>query len=237
MLTFRKGGTISRFGLKSVSNATENGIVIPDLKSQIEFYVNYENSFAVFPDESTVAAIQLQNRRVVLQKNLSNSSAFHRVCEHKNFIFTVILNRQANALLVGDRFGRVAQYDLRRGRSMFKTVKDYGDLEIGLVSSGACFNHLAVLGGDNYRIRIIDVRNRRIIGAPIVTAIKYICSLKFGVIDDLRVVLCVTGIYPDYSDSKSDLFDLTKLFGSLKAFTPLLSGHQANEDAEGYSDF
>ena len=114
-----------------------------------------------------------------------------------------------NALIIGDQNGSLIQFDLSDGRSQMKQVKQYRDFFIGSVRSSALLGNLAFFGG--YKsFMVIDLKSRQKVGVW-TTAIYFIYFMGFHWISESKLILCIGGKYADYSDSKSDLLDITNL--------------------------
>lgn len=112
------------------------------------------------------------------------------------------------------------QYHLDLENQKFSKTKDYGDLKIGRIYSSFEYLGLVFFGGRDSRLRVLDLSKKKLIQGHLSTAIEYILSLQVCVVGKSRVYLVVVGKEPDYSSSKSDLYDLQLLTKnrSLSAF-------------------
>ena len=126
---------------------------------------------------------------------------------HDNEIKTILTNRDCSAVLTGDSGGKVLQY---RFDGTWKLQKNYGDLEIGAVTSSTRLDKLAVFGGEKF-IRIIDIEAGEFVEAPLRTAVKNIYSVQLCAISTFQVYLTVTGLNVDYERKETDLFDVSRL--------------------------
>ena len=131
--------------------------------------------------------------------------------ETKDGTATLIFNLNLNSLLVGRFNGSLCQYG-RNPSGDFKKQKDYGNVGVGIVSASDWSGNFAVVGGNNGMISFIDMKKRKVIRKGIETATKMIYPLRFCRISQNKMYLAVGGLYNDYYFSKTDLFDVSKLF-------------------------
>ena len=80
---------------------------------------------------------------------------------------------------------------------------------VGLVYASDWSGNFAVIGGDKGMIILIDMETKQVITKGIKTAIKCLYSLKFCRISQNELHLAVGGYQKDYSNSKTDLFDVS----------------------------
>ena len=78
-----------------------------------------------------------------------------------------------------------------------------------MVFSSTRIGNLAVLGGKNGCIRVVDVEKSETIGGPYKTAIGEIFTLQAWKASE--VFLYVGGRDPNYSKGKTDLLNLTEI--------------------------
>ena len=123
----------------------------------------------------------------------------------------MIFNLNLNSLLVGECNGCLSQYG-RNPSGNFKKQKDYGDVGVGKVYAIEWSGNFAVVGGSNGMISLIDMNRRQVIAQGIETAIGIINSLRFCRVSQNEMHLAVGGYRNDYSNFKTDLFDVSKLF-------------------------
>ena len=74
---------------------------------------------------------------------------------------------------------------------------------------------MLIVGGSNGCIRVIDTDRMEVIGEVFQTAIGRIMSMQICKVEKMEVkkyYLNVTGARPDYSEGKTDVFELTNLF-------------------------
>ena len=125
-------------------------------------------------------------------------------------VLCIIFNQELNCLLVGYFNGYLIQYQQNTFNS-WKVQNNYGYLKLGSIYSIACSGNIAVVGGECAYIQFINIRTYQII-AQVPTAIKLIFSLQFCPVHPFKQLLTVGGLLTDYSQSKTDLFDVSPLF-------------------------
>lgn len=174
------------------------------------FHSRYENSFHVSPDGETLVGI--------LHSSLCNSLVMERITDktldplvfgnHSKRVYTLFPNKKFDLLLAGDYEGRVVQYRMNYQKLKYSVQHCYQDVGVDIVFSSVILGSLAVVGGSSSRIRLIDIDKKEYLSMPFETAINHIFTLKLCQVSDL-VYLAIGGDHADYSESKSDLLDLS----------------------------
>ena len=124
------------------------------------------------------------------------------------YVQRVAIVLEEKALLVGDCNNQLVQYQLG-SKGGWVVRRHYKDLGIGWILSTTSIGTLAVLGGKNGCIRVVDVEQAQTLGGPYKTAIGVISTLQ--VWKTSQVFLYVGGRFPDYSHDKTDLFTITEM--------------------------
>jgi hypothetical protein len=104
---------------------------------------------------------------------------------------------------VGGLCGSLFQFCL----SSLKVVKNYGKIGVGEIFSIDIHGDLAVIGGNNDSFVIVNIKKREVVTKPKITAFGWIYSLRFCQVKD-KLLLIVGGKYPDYSQNKTDIFEI-----------------------------
>ena len=204
-------GSIFRFDLEHILSCEENTMATPEHISYFQYFNFYEKNFAVLPDQSTIFGVKNASKTVLMMDDITGSTPARVVAEHKRQITMIQPDCELAYLFVGDLGRTLVQYALAPGYSMLRVVKDYGRLGIGWLISGGGLGRFAVIGGNKSRVRVVDIRGKCLCEGLLETAIGYIYSLKVCQVSETQVVLSVVGSSPDYSDSKSDLYDVSGL--------------------------
>lgn len=190
-------------------------MVEPDHLSSRSYYVFYENSFVVLPDQKTIIGVEFAgHRNTVIMEDITHRRA-HSVTSigtHGHYIYTMAYVPESRTLLVGDHVGNVYQLSKRPKACGWKLDKSYNNLGIGLVYSSVRLGHLVIFGGYNFGIRVIDVAKRRLFSSTFKTALCFVYSMRFYVRSRCQVVLLISGQTAVYSDSQTDVLDATRLF-------------------------
>ena len=74
------------------------------------------------------------------------------------------------------------------------------------------FLDFVFFGGIEYKIRVLDLSTGKLLPGHLETSIRVICSLQVFVKSPNEIYLAVSGLHPNYSDDKTDLFDVSGLF-------------------------
>ena len=178
----------------------------------------YENSFLILPDEKTLIGSGGAHR--ILQTEDSTCKEDSVVIYQKSLVYTMVYNENLNSLLVGYVNGCVSQYNLKPSGVLEKQT-DYGEVLVSRVDASDWSGDIAVVGGGDGEIRLIDMRRRQVLGHRIQTALGSIYTLQFCRVSQKEMHLLVGGCDSDYSNSKSDLFDVSAFFKD--DYTPLQS--------------
>jgi hypothetical protein len=113
---------------------------------------------------------------------------------------------------VGDKQGRVIEYQEGSNKETWTKVKDYGDLGIGWIVSVDQIEDVLVFGGyETYSIRAIDSVNKTLLSGTLKTAFEDIYSLQVCELPKNKVFLSVCGGNPDYLNNQTDIFDAKEL--------------------------
>ena len=115
-----------------------------------------------------------------------------------------------NHLIIATQNEQVIQFDLNPGRSIHKIQKIYY-VSIGLVSVISSCGNLVALGGKSAVFQFIDAKKRLLFDVIYPVANRYIRSLEFCRVSKWKTLLCVGGKYTNFSQKKTNVFDVTKL--------------------------
>lgn len=136
-------------------------------------------------------------------------------------IYTIAVHENFNFLLAGEDSldqGRLLQYRLDTGA----LVRDYGSLGISCVFSSARLGRLCFFGGYNSQsFAVVDVVEQKVVYGPVRSAITTIFSLAVCKTSHdnsgAKTVLAVAGENINYSNDRTDLFDVTGLVSKTSA--------------------
>jgi WD40 repeat protein len=211
--------SISRFSLRDILNAEDKSTVDYDHQSRNKFYANYENSFEIMPDQKTIFGVDYDNRKKLKKEDISDDeSPIMVISKHKGPINTITFERLNKNLIVGNDEDTVIQYK-KNENGKWKIAKKFNNLGIGCVNSSLTIQNLLILGGVNFKIRIVDLEKGELLGKVFETAMEHINSMQI-VNQEEKVLLKIIGVHPDYSNDKSDVYDFTqflKKYGKGKA--------------------
>ena len=189
-------------------------------------------SFHVLADESTILGIDFRSKSAVFRESLEADAAPSVLYSSDTMkISKLAVDARSNSFVLGETAGasdRLVHCDLTTGR----VLGWYRTCYLSTVSVGRlCGNLLFVSSFGCNTIVIVDIAARNILFETVTTAIGnavclQVCPVEAGE-SETKYALAVTGFEPDYSDGKSDLFDVSGLIRqySLKPKKPVGSGN------------
>jgi hypothetical protein len=173
-------------------------VILPDQKTLIGYAPDWKNF----------------NERRCSMEDITSENHFKPLIKFGYFkkrIFHFHYNEFLNCLIVSSDGNKVVQFDMSHGKSNLKIVKNYvfdPDFKIKCI---AISKHLAAVGGKNGSIHFLDLFKKTILDVIIdSTAVSNLYSMKLCSVLN-NVYLCLTGCEYDYSDEKTDLFDVTEI--------------------------
>ena len=178
-------------------------------KSKGKYWNLYNSNFCLLPDGKTLIGGTKLN---TLQcEDITRKEIKIVIDQIGSSINTMRFNRKINSLLMGNNKGCVFQYG-RESSGYFKKQKEYGNIEVGSIFAIDCSGDFAVVGGRKGIIKLIDMKSRKLLGKGIKTAFKWIEFVQFCRVSKTEMHLAVGGGKKNYSNSKTDLFDVSRVF-------------------------
>ena len=208
----------------------------PEKVSKLLYYCFFSDVFQILNDQNTIIGCVFKchedykeyrmkiddydssKLQFLTRENISKDTLFNsRFGEHSHFISNIIVNEKLNWLLTADWNGDLVKYSLSKNHCR-KVIKYFGNLNIGEIRSSCTLGNLTVFGGHNRKIILIDNYNNKIVSAPIKVAIELIYSLQFCFNHSRndKVFLAISGGDKDYSESKSDVLDMTPIIKKMR---------------------
>ena len=172
-------------------------------------------------DQATIVGISSTDRKTIIKKSIIDRSVpVVTYAYNFDYVYTLAVDEPSNVLFAGSYnqgSSQVVQYDLSTGQ----VLKNYGQVGICRVLSSARVGNLWLFGGFTSKITVIDSAKRRVVHEPVTTAISRIfsmtvCSLQNGKRNS-KTLLFVVGRYPDYSDAKTDVLDISGLVNAFSS--------------------
>ena len=189
-------------------------------------------------DQKTVIAADNANEgKVLVMEDLLNQNPEYNPLEfgqHKGKIQSLVLMEQLNVVIVGDDTKNLVQYRQSTCGGAWTMQKNYSNLGIGKIRSSTQIGHWAFFGGDNYTIRAVDVKSQEIIGMPQKTAIKTIFGLEVFSCSESQHYLSVSGESPSYTETQTDIFDVS---GLVEPHKPRIPFSQAKNETRNEKSF
>ena len=185
--------------------------VKPTNVSSSGFRVKLENQFVVLDIAEHVFGVNVLISSLLILENIQNGLNLQFIERNSilNEFFSLVYDEEDMSLYSGDRFGHLVQHKVDTLNQTCKEVKNYGDLEIGSICSSHRFINFVFFGGDDSRIKVLDLSTGEFLPGYIQTSIKEILSLQVCVKSPKQIYLAVSGEHSDYSEDKTDLFNLS----------------------------
>ena len=180
------------------------------------FVVHFKNNFVVLDDAEHVIGVDKEDPSKLILENVENGSILD-LGGLKSFDFSILIlvyDEESGSMYSGDLNGHIIKHKVDTFNQIRKKVKYYGHLGIGSIYSSARFMQFVFFGGNKGKIGVLDLSTGKLIPMDIETSIKDIYSLQVCVKSCNEIYLAVSGEYPDYSQDKTDLFDLSGLLGN-----------------------
>ena len=205
--------------MERIFKAKNNSVVDGEFISETTFWCEYDDHFTVLSNERSILGVQYKyggKNNVILKEDILNDNPDYgpQVFAILNLhnVYTVIADESTGSLLAGDSIGNLVQYDLEDGYEL----KYYIFLGIGSITAVKKLGKVAVFGGQ-YNCTFIDLEKRECITQKSVqTAVEGIYSVELvtfvNKFNESKVYLTACGGKPDYSQKKTDIFDVTDVF-------------------------
>ena len=205
-----KSSVVRSYRLSSIIANRPGETIKPQYQSEQNFHAKIKSSLIVLPDGKTIVGVDPKTEKKIILEDITTNK-HTSFGNHTGIIRCLLYDQTTQTLFAGDFKGRVMQYEKSTEDESFVLVEDYGDVGVDAVWSSAQVGEFAIFGGYNGKIMAIDIKNRRRVERSIKTAIGFVTSLEVCKMKNLKMFLSVSGRDPDYSEDKSDFFDLTGL--------------------------
>ena len=188
---------------------------VPDRTMQLNLYCVSDSNNCILWDQATVVGVISTDCNTIAKQNITDHSVpVVTYTANIGQVYTLAVDEASNLLFAGNYNhgrGQVVQYDLSTGQA----IKNYGQVGIGSVLSSARVDNLWLFGGFTFKITAIDSVSRRVVHTPVATAIGDILSMTVcnaqNDRQDSKVLLYIFGEFLNYSDGRTDVFDISGL--------------------------
>ncbi|MEL6803322.1 MAG: hypothetical protein AAFO91_05970 [Bacteroidota bacterium] len=196
----------------------------------------YENSFLVLPDQRTVIGVDALDKRKLLMEDMTRQSP-EVIGKFKYPIASVLYDQDTDSLFAADRSGHLTQYrktatprlfGLFKDAVSFAVSKDLGNLGIGETFSCARAFDLAVFGGSEGSVAVVNIPERRLYKSKTKVGVGRALTLEVCPCTDSEVYLSVGGQASD-SFGRPGILELGSLYQSCSQFTKV--GAQQADDS------
>ena len=236
--TQRTTGRIGRFSIDAITKAARGQTVPPDCTHNTSFVYPTPHSLCVLADERTVLGVNRADHTNIISVNIVDPSR-PGVSYNGNStnVYVLVANEQNDSLLAGQilaeayptlcyrwhdrtqvwrRPANLVQYSLSTGQK----VRTYEIPLLPLIYSVATLRSVCFLGAaESNCFAVVDSETRQIVHGPTRTAIRDIRHMSVCPVrrssSKSRAVLVVCGRNSDFSEGKTDVFEITELFKSI----------------------
>ena len=165
-------------------------------------------------DAKHVIGVEASNVEKLIIENVENGKAdkFQVIQSFGNYISSLVYDKDTASLYIGDNYGHLHQYKVTTTSKSCKKVRDFGDLGIEAINSSERFLNIVFFGGSDSKIRVLDLSTGELLPGHLETSIEYIFSIQVCAKSHDEIYLAVSGGDAEYSDEKTDLFNITGLF-------------------------
>ena len=197
-------------------NHNQETSIEPIISSSNKFGVEYQNNFVVLDDSNQVIGIDPSEATQMILENIENGKAgkirWSRF--YDNYIATLVYDEKTGLLYSGDRDGDLYQYKVDTASNTFKKVRNYGNIQVNEICSSHKFLDFIFFGGYGGRIKVLDLSTGELLPGHLETSIKFVLSFQVCVKSPSQIYLAVSGEVADYSEDKTDLFDISALISN-----------------------
>ena len=164
-------------------------------------------------DAKHVIGVDARDGSKMILENIENGSIFEFQGNFTTGYFITIpfYDEETGFLYCGEIEGELQKLKFDNEKKTCKLVKNYGDLEIGRNTSYYRFLDNVFFGGNEGKIKVLDLSTAEFFPDYLYTSIGWIISLQICRKSLDKIYLTVTGSEYDYSDDKTDLFDVSGL--------------------------
>ena len=194
-------------------NHNQETSIEPINTSSNKFGVMYENQLVVLDDAKHVIGLDASDAGKIIIENIMNQKAYKIGWNDSSYYYisNLFYDEDTGSLYIGDRYNHLFKYKVEKTSNTCKRVKDYGDFGMGEISSSYRFKHFVFFGGNACKIRVLDLSTGEFLAGHLETLLRLVYSFQVCVKSQDEIYLAVSGQDPDYSEDKTDLFDLTDL--------------------------
>ena len=166
--------------------------MFPVKTSETKYYADLENSFQVLKDGKSIVGVCGPDRNQLFFEKIGSRESSYAFGKHESIIDSVVYDNKSQ-ILAGDKSSTLVQYDFDNSSQFWIQKRRFSSLGVGDILSIAVLEHIAIVGGNNMHVRIIDLSKKKFLGSKINTSIGAICSLLLFYNQEIQMILAVTG--------------------------------------------
>ena len=180
------------FDLDSINSANNKQTVFPVKTSISKYHADLENSFQVLEDGISIVGVGGPARNQLFLEKIGSRDSSYTFGKHQSTIHSVVYDNKSR-ILAGDKSSTLVEYAFDQLNKVWLQKQRFSSLGVGDVLSIAVLDQVAVVGGNNMHVRIIDLSRNELVGSAINTSIGVICSLVLFYDQKIQMMLSVTG--------------------------------------------
>ena len=204
--------------MKKVFQVKNNSIIDFDYVSKIKYRWIFKNQLYIMQDQKTIIGVEYNyenDHSILVLEDIMNqdiNSSFIKFGDHSKEITTILVDHEENYILSAGDDKKVVQYALNANNDCIKMVKDYGNLDIGLIKSSLRIGNIAIFGGNDQEVRVVFINKKQVWNKPIKLKSDIINSLEICRLNgsDSKIILALNGL--NYTNPKlnTDYLDIKK---------------------------
>ena len=210
-----------RFTIKDIVEAPDGSVVPLDLVNERVSFIVHNTSFAVLADQQTVLTLEENDdgsaKNLVRQNLRDKTVSVLASLDDDWFPETLLPDEKRDTLLVTGMFDKQHKSRMElRELSSGHLLKVFAFPDVFIVVEALRVHDLVFLGCSDNILKVLDAVRSEIVYDSVKTAIGVDVTMDLcRVVDpqsaDAKFVLALGGSMPDYSQGKTDLFDVTQL--------------------------
>ena len=164
-------------------------------------------------DSKHIIGVDADDLSKMILENIDNGSKIkfggNIICFSE--ITSLIYNEDTRSLYSADSVGDLLKYKINTAGKTCEKVRIYLNFGKDGITSSHRFMHFVFFGWSSGKITVLDLSTDELLPGHLQTSIGYISSLQVCVKNQNEIYLAVSGCKPDYSNEKTDLFDISGL--------------------------
>lgn len=219
-------------------NASHKSILTPYKYSNSVFYFGSECYLSFQKQQIMGMSFFGNSSKLICREDYQNPDYYHSKKIYNQTVKSsvVVFYEKFNTVFFIQNGKKMTQMDFTTGR----IIKKYPNLGISRINCYAWIGHFVFFGGSSFLVNVFLIDKGIFFQRFLETSIAIILALRLCVVDNKqdhkkkKVYLVASGIFSNYKDDKTDIFDVTEFLVSLDV--PVVDG-DFEEDEIGNLDW